>query len=83
MFGRDDLENFNHLVNGVLLLGVGLVSSAATEAEAKRTRRHRVLAGASADRSRGTAGNGRRGGRRRGATGASESPRAGDAALAA
>ena len=26
MFGRGDLENFNHLVNGVLLLGIGLVS---------------------------------------------------------
>ena len=37
MFGRDDLENFNHLINGVLLLGIGLVSSAATESEPKRT----------------------------------------------
>ncbi len=37
MFGRDDLENFNHLINGVLLLGIGLVSTAATEAETKRT----------------------------------------------
>lgn len=37
MFGRDDLENFNHLVNGVLLLGLGLVSSGATEAQSKRT----------------------------------------------
>lgn len=36
MFGRDDLENFNHLINGVLLLGIGLISSAATEADAKR-----------------------------------------------
>jgi Domain of unknown function (DUF4383) len=37
MFGRGDLENFNHLVNGVALLGLGLVSSGATDAEAKRT----------------------------------------------
>lgn len=36
MFGRDDLENFNHLINGVLLLGIGLISSQATEADAKR-----------------------------------------------
>jgi hypothetical protein len=36
MFGRGDLENFNHLVNGVLLLGLGLVSSGATETQAKR-----------------------------------------------
>lgn len=36
MYGRDDLENFNHLFFGVLLLGAGLVSSASTEAEAKR-----------------------------------------------
>lgn len=36
MFGRGDLENFNHLVNGVLLLGLGLISSAATESQAKR-----------------------------------------------
>ena len=33
MQGAGDLENFNHLVNGVLLLGVGLVSSGATEAQ--------------------------------------------------
>jgi hypothetical protein len=36
MFGRGDLENFNHLVNGVLLLGLGLVSSGATESDMKR-----------------------------------------------
>jgi hypothetical protein len=36
MFGRDDLENVNHIVNGVLLLALGLMSSAATENEAKR-----------------------------------------------
>ena len=36
MFGRDDLENANHLINGVLLLGIGLISSAASEADAKR-----------------------------------------------
>jgi Domain of unknown function (DUF4383) len=37
MSGRGDLENFNHLVNGVFLLGLGLISSGASEAEAKRT----------------------------------------------
>ncbi len=37
MFGRGDLENFNHLLNGVLLLGLGLVSTGGTEARAKRT----------------------------------------------
>jgi hypothetical protein len=37
MFGRGDLENVNHLVNGVLLLGLGLVSSGATDAQSKRT----------------------------------------------
>ena len=36
MFGRGDLENFNHLVNGALLLAIGLVSTAATESDAKR-----------------------------------------------
>jgi hypothetical protein len=36
MFGRGDLENFNHLVNGSLLLGIGLISTAATESDAKR-----------------------------------------------
>lgn len=36
MFGRDDLENFNHLINGTVLLGIGLISSAASEADAKR-----------------------------------------------
>ncbi len=37
MQGRGDLENFNHLINGVLLLGIGLISSKATEASAART----------------------------------------------
>jgi len=37
MEGRLDLENFNHLINGVLLLGIGLISSMGTEAQAKRT----------------------------------------------
>ncbi len=37
MFGRGDLENFNHLLNGVLLLGLGLVSTGASEAQSKRT----------------------------------------------
>jgi len=37
MSGRGDLENFNHLVNGVLLLLLGLASTAATEAQSQRT----------------------------------------------
>jgi len=37
MEGRGDLENFNHLLNGVILLGLGLASSAATDAQARRT----------------------------------------------
>jgi Domain of unknown function (DUF4383) len=37
MSGAGDLENFNHLVNGIALLGLGLVSSGATEAAAKRS----------------------------------------------
>ncbi len=37
MFGRGDLENFNHLVNGVLLLFLGLASSAATDSQSRRT----------------------------------------------
>ncbi len=37
MEGRGDLENVNHLINGVILLGLGLASSAATEAQARRT----------------------------------------------
>ena len=36
MFGRGDLENLNHIVNGTLLLGIGLVSAGATEKDAKR-----------------------------------------------
>jgi hypothetical protein len=36
MTGAGDLENFNHLVNGVLLLTVGLLSSAQTAANARR-----------------------------------------------
>ncbi|MEA2220072.1 MAG: hypothetical protein QOJ35_2698 [Solirubrobacteraceae bacterium] len=36
MYGRGDLENFNHLLFGVVLLGLGLMSSGATESEAKR-----------------------------------------------
>jgi len=36
MFGRGDLENFNHIVNGVLLLGIGLISTSNTESDAKR-----------------------------------------------
>ena len=31
MQGRGDLENVNHLLNGVILLGLGLISSMATE----------------------------------------------------
>jgi hypothetical protein len=37
MQGAGDLENFNHLVNGGLLLAVGLLSSAGTEQQAKRS----------------------------------------------
>ena len=37
MFGRGDLENVNHAVNGLLLLGLGLVSTGATEAQSRRT----------------------------------------------
>jgi hypothetical protein len=33
MYGAGDLENFNHIVNGVLLLTLGLLSSAATQRE--------------------------------------------------
>ena len=36
MEGRGDLENFNHIVNGVILLTVGLMSSAQTQAQLKR-----------------------------------------------
>jgi hypothetical protein len=36
MYGHGDLENFNHLVNGVALLGLGLVSSAQTASRMKR-----------------------------------------------
>ncbi len=37
MDGRYDLENFNHLLNGVALLGLGLISAAASDAQAKRS----------------------------------------------
>jgi len=37
MEGRGDLENVNHLLNGVLLLGIGLISSLATERSGPRT----------------------------------------------
>ncbi len=36
MSGRGDLENFNHLLNGIALLSLGLISSGATEARARR-----------------------------------------------
>jgi hypothetical protein len=36
MQGAGDLENFNHIVNGVLLLTVGLLSSGQTQAAMKR-----------------------------------------------
>jgi hypothetical protein len=36
MSGAGDLENFNHIVNGTLLLAIGLVSSAATQSQMKR-----------------------------------------------
>ncbi len=37
MTGRFDLENFNHLLNGIALLGLGLISSAASDAQARRS----------------------------------------------
>jgi hypothetical protein len=36
MYGYGDLENFNHLVNGVALLSLGLISSARTQARLRR-----------------------------------------------
>ena len=36
MQGAGDLENFNHIVNGVLLLTIGLLSSIASEGQARR-----------------------------------------------
>ncbi len=36
MQGSGDLENFNHIVNGVLLLTVGLLSSGQTQSTMKR-----------------------------------------------
>lgn len=35
MYGSGDLENLNHIVNGVLLLTIGLLSSARTASDAK------------------------------------------------
>lgn len=37
MEGAGDLENFNHIVNGVALLTIGLISTGASEARAKKT----------------------------------------------
>jgi hypothetical protein len=36
MSGTGDLENFNHIVNGIALLTIGLLSSAATQAQMKK-----------------------------------------------
>ncbi|MGI9097819.1 MAG: DUF4383 domain-containing protein [Solirubrobacteraceae bacterium] len=36
MSGEGDLENFNHIANGVALLTIGLVSSGQTQAQMKR-----------------------------------------------
>ena len=36
MYGYGDLENFNHLVNGVALLSLGLISSAQSAARMRR-----------------------------------------------
>jgi hypothetical protein len=36
MYGSGDLENFNHLVNGVALLTLGLLSSTSTSARLRR-----------------------------------------------
>ena len=37
MMGRGDLENFNHLVNGVILLFTGIFSMGLTHTDSKRT----------------------------------------------
>jgi hypothetical protein len=37
LFGEGELANFFHLVSGAALLGVGLISSAATASQAKRS----------------------------------------------
>jgi uncharacterized protein DUF4383 len=37
IYGEGELANFFHLVSGVALLGIGLVSSGATAAQAKRS----------------------------------------------
>jgi len=37
MKGSGDLENFNHLFNGVIALAAGLLSSAGTSAQSKRS----------------------------------------------
>jgi len=37
MYGAGDLENLNHIVNGVALLTIGLISTGASEARAKKT----------------------------------------------
>jgi hypothetical protein len=37
MHGRGDLENFNHLVNGVLLLFLGIFSMGLTHTDSRRT----------------------------------------------
>lgn len=36
MYGAGDLENLNHIVNGILLLTIGLISSSRTQSQAKR-----------------------------------------------
>jgi hypothetical protein len=36
MSGTGDLENLNHIVNGIALLTIGLMSSAATQAQMKK-----------------------------------------------
>ena len=36
MYGYTDLENYNHLVNGVALLSLGLISSARTQLRMRR-----------------------------------------------
>jgi hypothetical protein len=37
MYGADDLENLNHIVNGVALFTIGLLSTGASEARARKT----------------------------------------------
>ena len=37
MTGHGDLENYNHIVNGIALMALGLLSTSTTESQAKRS----------------------------------------------